>query len=67
MSNYTALLSKSAAFYAEQAGFDKHHGPPSWVLDRLAEESFTGKYDVSAGNICGTCHTARAVSGDCYC
>lgn len=67
MSNYTALLSKSHAFYAEQAGFDRHQMPPSWVMDRIAEESLTGKYDCSASNICPTCFTARAVSGDCFC
>lgn len=67
MSNYTALLSKSHTFYAEQAGFDRPNMPPSWVMDRLAEESLTGKYDVTPGNICTTCHTARSVCGDCFC
>ena len=67
MSNYSALLSKSHSFYAEQAGFDKPTMPPSWVMDRIAEESLTGKYDVSPGNICPDCYTARAVSGSCFC
>lgn len=67
MSNYTALLSKSHTFFAEQAGFKPNTMPPSWVMDRLAEEAFTGKYDVTPGNICPECFTARAVTGSCFC
>lgn len=68
MGNYHALLSKSPAFFAEQAGLN-HEGtlPPQWLLDRLAEESITGKYDVSASNICDVCFTARSTSGTCFC
>ncbi len=67
MSNYSALLAKSPAFYAEQAGYERHTMPPSWVMDRLAEESITGKYDVSPSNICGSCFTARSGNGTCFC
>lgn len=67
MSNYHALLSKSHSFFAEQAGFEGHRPPPSWVMDRLAEEAFTGKYNVAQSNICPSCFTARPVTGECYC
>ena len=67
MSNYHALLAKSPAFFAEQAGYDRPSMPPQHVLDRLAEEGITGKYDVSPGNICPSCHTARSVVGSCLC
>lgn len=68
MSNYTALLAKSPAFYAEQAGFDDDRRiPPRWVLDREAELRITGGFDVSPSNICGQCFLARSVNGECGC
>lgn len=67
MGNYHALLAKSPAFFAEQAGHEGHRPPPQWVLDRIAEESITGKYDVSPGNICPDCCTARSAAGTCFC
>ena len=67
MGNYHALLSKSPAFFAEQAGFKKSTMPPQWLLDRLAEEALTGGYDVSPQNICPSCFTARSVNGACLC
>lgn len=67
MGNYHALLSKSHTFFAEQAGFEGHRPPPTHVLDRLAEESITGKFDTSPSNICGTCFTARSGNGECFC
>ena len=67
MSNYHALLAKSPAFFAEQAGFDKPKMPPTWVMDRLAEEKITGGYDVSPSNICGECFMARSANGTCGC
>ena len=66
MGNYHALLHKSPAFYAEQAGLNEgNRPPPQWVLDRIAEESITGKYDTS--NVCGSCFQARSVNGTCGC
>lgn len=67
MGNYHALLAKSPAFYNEQAGIKPHQGPPSWVLDRLADEKFTGGYDVGPDNICGKCWQARSANGKCGC
>jgi hypothetical protein len=67
MGNYHALLAKSPAFFAEQAGYEGHRPPPQFVLDRIAEESITGKYDTSASNLCGLCFQARSVNGTCAC
>lgn len=67
MGNYHALLSKSPAFYTEQAGFESNAIPPAWVRDRLAEEALTGKFDVSRSNICPKCFLARCVNGTCGC
>ena len=67
MSNYTALLAKSPAFFAEQAGFEGHRPPPQWVLDRIADEKFTGGYDISPANICQSCFTAKSDNGKCWC
>lgn len=68
MGNYHALLAKSPAFFAEQAGFGGDFTPPpQYVLDRLAEEKLTGKFNVSPSNICGSCFTARSHNGSCFC
>ena len=68
MGNYHALLAKSPAFFAEQAGLNNDfRPPPQWVLDRIADESITGKYDISPENICGECFLARSVNGTCGC
>lgn len=67
MGNYHALLAKSPAFFAEQAGFERPNMPPGWLLDREAERSITGGFDVSASNICGDCFQARSVNGECGC
>lgn len=68
MGNYHALLSKSPAFYAEQAGFtNDFRPPPQHVLDEQAERTITGGYDVSPSNICGGCFMARSANGTCGC
>lgn len=68
MGNYQALLAKSPAFFAEQAGFHADMSmPPGYVLDRLAEETITGKFDTSPANICGDCFQVRSVNGECGC
>lgn len=68
MGNYHALLAKSPAFYAEQAGISaEHRPPPQWVLDHLADQKLTGGYDVSPDNICSGCFQARSVNGECGC
>jgi len=68
MGNYHALLAKSPAFFAQEAGFtNDFRPPPSWVLDRLAEETITGKFDASPSNVCQSCWMARSVNGVCGC
>lgn len=67
MSNYHALLAKSPAFFAEQAGFVNGTPPPQDVLDREAELKFTGGYDTSPSNICTGCFTAKSCNGTCSC
>ena len=68
MGNYHALLAKSPAFFAEQAGFtNDFRPPPQHVLDRLADEAFTGGYQISPANLCSTCFTYRSCNGSCNC
>ena len=68
MGNYHALLAKSPAFFAEQAGLNADvRRPPQWLLDQKADEAFTGGYDVSRNNICKSCFTARSCNGTCLC
>lgn len=67
MGNYHALLAKSPAFFAEQAGLQSGGFVPQDVLDREAELKFTGGYDTSPSNICTGCFTARSDNGSCLC
>lgn len=41
--------------------------PPKWLLDKLAEESITGKYRTHRSNLCPDCFTFRSVGGACQC
>lgn len=68
MGNYHALLAKSPAFFAEQSGQGAGGTPPpQWVLDKIAEEKFTGGFDVTPKNICAGCFTAKSANGTCFC
>jgi len=41
--------------------------PPRWLLDKIAEETITGKWNVKRYNRCDECNTFRASSGACNC
>jgi hypothetical protein len=41
--------------------------PPMWVLDRIADEKFSGGFDVRKSNVCPNCFEARSVNGACGC
>jgi hypothetical protein len=64
-----AVIAKSPVIARQVGGTTGFEGspPPQWVLDRLAEEQITGKYDVSPSNICPSCHTAKSRVGTCFC
>jgi hypothetical protein len=44
-----------------------HTTPPGWLLDKIADEKLTGRFNVRRSNICPECHEARSVNGTCYC
>lgn len=41
--------------------------PPSWVLDKIAEETLTGGFSRKANAICGTCGAMKTTRGVCFC
>lgn len=41
--------------------------PPKWLLDKIAEESITGKYNTRPSNLCTECFTFRSVGSSCNC
>lgn len=41
--------------------------PPNWVLDKIADEAITGKYNTKRSNLCQGCNTFKSVSGTCMC
>lgn len=40
---------------------------PGFVLDQIADEKFSGKYDLHRANKCKVCNTFRSASGTCFC
>lgn len=41
--------------------------PPQWLLDKLAEEQLTGKFNTAKANKCPVCNTYRSAQGGCWC
>lgn len=41
--------------------------PPNWVLDLIAEETITGKYNTAPSNLCSECFVFRSSSKGCWC
>ena len=67
--NLGAILRNSPSVRREFEGKTGFEGacPPQGVLDRIAEEKFTGKYNTKRANLCPDCKTFRSVSGTCFC
>jgi hypothetical protein len=42
-------------------------GPPSWVLDSIAERTLTGGFKTTRRNLCRACWTYRSTNGSCLC
>ncbi len=61
--------SPTLAYYNQQCGreYAGTQAPPSWVLDKMADEKRTGGYNVGASNLCGACFTYRSSNGACMC
>jgi hypothetical protein len=51
-----------ANFAGEGAG-----PPPQWVLDKIAEETITGRFNTKRDNRCPTCFMCRSANGSCNC
>ncbi len=48
-------------------GHEVGNVPPAWVLDKIADEKITGKYNVKRSNRCDRCNMFRSVNGACDC
>lgn len=46
---------------------DKHKVPPSWLLDKLADEKLSGGYNTKRSNVCVSCFVARSSNDTCMC
>lgn len=42
-------------------------GIPGFVLDQIADEKFSGKYDLHKKNKCPVCNTFKSASNTCFC
>jgi hypothetical protein len=40
---------------------------PGWLLDKIAEERLTGRFNVRKSNLCPGCGEYRSVNGTCSC
>jgi hypothetical protein len=41
--------------------------PPQFVLDRIADEKLTGRFNIRKSNICQECYVAKSVNKTCNC
>jgi hypothetical protein len=41
--------------------------PPQYILDKIADEKLTGKFNVRKSNVCQSCYVAKSVNGSCNC
>lgn len=41
--------------------------PPQFVLDRIADEKFSGGFSLKKKNLCEKCFTYRSKNGECNC
>ena len=68
--NLSALVSKSAGIRRELQGktgaFDGTM-PPQAVLDRIADETISGKFNTKRKNLCGGCFQYKSFNGTCGC
>lgn len=39
--------------------------PPGWVLDKIADEKLSGRFDTSRANQCPACFQVRSANGTC--
>jgi hypothetical protein len=61
------VIQKNPHIRREWEGGERPSMPPQWVLDKVAEESITGKYNVKRSNLCERCYQYRSANGTCGC
>ena len=58
--------------YEEKHGIGEYRSeyskvPPQFVLDKIADEAFTGKFNTKRKNLCNTCYEFKSSNGTCSC
>jgi hypothetical protein len=57
--------------YEESHGIGEYKGshrpPPQWVLDKAADEKFSGGFVLKRKNLCPECFEYRSTNGSCGC
>lgn len=49
-------------------GCDRPPAPPKWLLDLMAEEKITGRFNTAPSNLCTGCKMFRSSNGvGCWC
>lgn len=51
----------------QEAQQTDHAMPPSWVLDKIAEESVYGPERDRKNQVCTSCFARKSAAGICYC
>ena len=61
--------SPTLAYFNQKCGreYAGSQAPPSWVLDRIADEKRTGGYNTKRSNLCEGCFTYKSDNGACMC
>lgn len=66
---YGARLRERLDPRPDQLGFgeDGVRVPPSWVLDKLADETISGRYTLTKNPRCEKCGVLKSLTGECFC
>jgi hypothetical protein len=67
MSANDYLRSQVSALVRDDCDRSRRYVPPMWLLDRIADEKLTGRFNVKRSNLCPECFQFRSANGTCAC
>jgi hypothetical protein len=58
--------------YEEKRGIGEYadknrRKPPQWLLDKIADEKFSGGFELKRKNLCRECFEYKSANGSCGC
>jgi hypothetical protein len=59
------LIASNRGEYDAQRESTPH--PPQYVLDKIADEKFSARFNIRRSNQCSNCFEVKTVTGSCSC